>query len=50
MYRVLHGHDPNDVVTRYLERGIAALILISVTFDLVIDIQSTNLLLILMSN
>ena len=49
MYRVLHGHDPNDDLTRYLDRAIAALILVSVTFDLLIDVKSTNFLFMLVS-
>jgi hypothetical protein len=49
MYRVLHGHDPNDDLTRYLDRAIAALILVSVTFDLLIDVESTNFLFMLVS-
>jgi len=40
MFRVLHGHDPNDNFTKYLDRGIAALILLSVTLDLFFDVRS----------
>ena len=45
MYRVLHGHDPNDDVTRYLDRSIAALVVVSVTLDLLLDVNSTKFLL-----
>ena len=40
MFKVLHGHNPNDNLTKALDRGIAALILLSVTLDLCFDVQS----------
>ena len=45
LYRVLHGHDPNDSATRYLDRGIAVLILVSVTLDLFLEVQNSQLFL-----
>lgn len=45
LFRVLHGHDPSDKLTRTLDRGIVALIIISVTLDLFLDIKSSEKLL-----
>jgi voltage-gated potassium channel len=42
LFRVLHGHDPSDKLTRTLDRGIVALIIISVTLDLFLDIKSSE--------
>ena len=41
MYRVLHGHDPNDTLTCYIDRGIVALIVLSVTLDLFLNVQNS---------
>lgn len=45
MYRVLHGHDPNDTLTCYVDRSVAGLVLISVTLDLFLDVQNSERLL-----
>ena len=45
IYRILHGHDPKDVVTRYLDRSIAIMILVSLTLSLFLDVPNSQLFL-----
>lgn len=45
LFRTLHGHDPNDKLTVFVDRTVAGLILISVTLDLFLDIQNSRQLL-----
>lgn len=45
LFRVLHGHDPNDKLTLFVDRTVAGLILVSVTLDLFLDIQNSQKLL-----
>ncbi len=41
LFSVLHGHDPHDRLTRYLDRTIATLILVSVTLDMFLDVHNS---------
>lgn len=42
MYRVLHGHDPDDILTRYIDRSVAGLVLLSVTLNFFLNIESSD--------
>ena len=41
VFRLIHGHDPDDVLTRYMDRTIAVFILVSVILDSFLDIQNS---------
>ena len=45
IFRVLHGHDPKDLLTKYLDRSVTGLIVVSVLLDTFLDVQSSEKLL-----
>ena len=40
LFRVLHGHDPSDKLTRTLDRGLITLIVVSVGLNLFLDVEN----------